>query len=271
MGLPRYAVIVTFYNKENYAEQCIKSILAQKYEKIQLILVDDCSTDNTADILKRYENKADVILKDKNEGTAFAVNAGLEVMKADVELFQTFCGDDAMSKELVKKRVREFNSLPKNMGFLYDNFYILKPKPKPHLQIIRLGFPFNKDKLLLHCYVSGVCTYRRACYDEVGGYGYEGYTNEPRDNKPKGYFAHAEDYDYVLRVNDKFDGFYFDCDPAFTWTYRTGAGTKSLDREGVDYCRAKVQELAKKRRGKPLLIILYEINFYYDDLPLLFF
>lgn len=51
------SVIVPVYNMEKYLGTCIESLLAQTYEDLQIVLVNDCSTDNSLDILKNYESK----------------------------------------------------------------------------------------------------------------------------------------------------------------------------------------------------------------------
>ena len=50
----KFSIIIPAYNVEKYIEKCIKSILEQDYTNYEIIVVDDCSTDNTVNILKRY-------------------------------------------------------------------------------------------------------------------------------------------------------------------------------------------------------------------------
>lgn len=49
------SVIVPVYNVENYLERCIESLIKQSYKDIEIILVDDGSTDNSSDICKNYQ------------------------------------------------------------------------------------------------------------------------------------------------------------------------------------------------------------------------
>lgn len=54
---PLISVVVPCWNVERYVEECVKSLISQKYENIEIILVDDCSTDSTLSILRNLKNK----------------------------------------------------------------------------------------------------------------------------------------------------------------------------------------------------------------------
>lgn len=74
------SVIVPVYNIENYIECCIKSIINQTYKNLEVILVDDGSTDKTGNICDEYKNidKRIKVIHRKNEGVSSARNIGLE-------------------------------------------------------------------------------------------------------------------------------------------------------------------------------------------------
>ena len=59
MERKRFSVIIPAYNVQNYVEKAINSVLEQDFKDYELIVVNDASTDNTADILKEYEDKYD--------------------------------------------------------------------------------------------------------------------------------------------------------------------------------------------------------------------
>ena len=82
---PLISVIVPVYNVENYLEKCVDSIIAQTYKNIEVILVDDGSTDKSATICDKYSQiyeRIKVIHK-VNGGLSSARNAGLEVCSGD--------------------------------------------------------------------------------------------------------------------------------------------------------------------------------------------
>lgn len=80
---PLLSIITPVYNVESYIDRCVKSILDQSYQEIELILIDDGSTDGSSalcDEWARMDNRVIVIHKD-NGGVSSARNAGLEVVK----------------------------------------------------------------------------------------------------------------------------------------------------------------------------------------------
>ena len=80
----KISVIVPVYNAEKYLTACLDSILSQTYQDFELILVDDCSTDNSVALLEELlEQRKDVRLrlvkKERNQGAAAARNTGLDM------------------------------------------------------------------------------------------------------------------------------------------------------------------------------------------------
>lgn len=77
-------VVVPCYNVEKYVDKCLESIMNQTYKNLEIILVEDCSTDNTYDIIKKYPKKdkrITIIKNEKNSGLSFSRNAGIKAAK----------------------------------------------------------------------------------------------------------------------------------------------------------------------------------------------
>ncbi|MCI9361029.1 MAG: glycosyltransferase [Hungatella sp.] len=83
--MPKVSVIVPVYNVENYLPQCLDSILAQTLKDIEIICVDDGSTDQSGEILDQYasKDKRFMVLHRANSGYGAAMNAGLDVAKGE--------------------------------------------------------------------------------------------------------------------------------------------------------------------------------------------
>lgn len=96
------SVIVSIYNIDQYIEACIESILMQTYKDIEIILVDDGSSDNSGEICDNYAEKDDriIVIHKKNAGLASARNKGLSIAKGDYILF--FDGDDIAEKDYIE-------------------------------------------------------------------------------------------------------------------------------------------------------------------------
>ena len=81
--MPKVSVIVPVYNTEKYLGRCLDSLLNQTLEDIEIILVDDHSTDNSLDIMQAYQEKEPRKIKiaqtKQNSGAGAARNVGLEL------------------------------------------------------------------------------------------------------------------------------------------------------------------------------------------------
>lgn len=107
------SVITPVFNAAKYISCTLESILRQSYKDIEIILVDDCSTDNTREIIMRYiEKNLNIIYKrlDKNGGAAIARNSALRMAKGRYVAFldsdDLWC-EDKLEKQLAFMRVRE--------------------------------------------------------------------------------------------------------------------------------------------------------------------
>ncbi len=97
------SVIVAVYNIENYIEKCIQSILDQTFTELQIILVDDGSTDGSGRICDSYANKDKrvQVIHRENGGLSAARNTGMEIAKGDYIAFVD--GDDWIEPEMYEK------------------------------------------------------------------------------------------------------------------------------------------------------------------------
>lgn len=95
----KISFLINNYNYEAYVDQAIQSVLAQTYKNIELIIVDDGSTDNSREIIERYRDVATVVFK-KNGGQASAFNAGVEKATGDWIMFLD--ADDIIKPQLAE-------------------------------------------------------------------------------------------------------------------------------------------------------------------------
>lgn len=94
---PLISVVVPCCNVEKYVAKCIESILAQTYRNLEILLVDDCSTDATLSILRSYEGKdrrIRVIARNQNGGRSECRNSG--ILEASGDLIAFVDGDDTL-------------------------------------------------------------------------------------------------------------------------------------------------------------------------------
>lgn len=98
---PLISVIIPTYNFSKYIVKCIESIQAQDYTNIEIIIINDGSTDNTQEILDHLQSKDPnlKIINKKNEGVSIARNVGIENAKGEYIVFVD--GDDYLSKDAI--------------------------------------------------------------------------------------------------------------------------------------------------------------------------
>ena len=80
------SVIIPIYNQEKYLEKCLGSIAVQTYPYLEVLMIDDGSTDETEEICKRFQSKDDRFkyIRKKNAGVASARNKGLDSVTGDL-------------------------------------------------------------------------------------------------------------------------------------------------------------------------------------------
>ena len=103
MSSKKISIIVPVYNVEKYLDRCLNSIVAQSLKEIEIIIVNDCSPDNSLKIIEKYMKKDEritLINKIKNEGLTSARNSGLEIAQGKYILH--IDGDDWIEQEYLK-------------------------------------------------------------------------------------------------------------------------------------------------------------------------
>ena len=106
----KVSVIVPAYNTERYLSSCLNSLVNQSLEDLEIIAVDDNSSDNSFEILKEYESryldKIKVLHNEKNCGQSFSRNLGISVAKGEYIGFLD--SDDYVNFEMYKSMYFDF-------------------------------------------------------------------------------------------------------------------------------------------------------------------
>lgn len=152
---PLVSIIVITYNSSKYVLETLESAKAQTYQNIELIVSDDCSTDNTVEICKKWieENKdrfvrTELITVNKNTGITPNFNRGLKV--AEGECVKFIAGDDLLLDNCITDCMA-YVLCNKNCKILFGRIYYLKGNiitPKP-LERIALS-NFKEQKKLVY-------------------------------------------------------------------------------------------------------------------------
>ena len=79
----KVSIIIPVYNNSKYLRDCLNSVLKQTLDNIEIITIDDCSTDDSFDILKeyqsKYQEKLKIIRNNKNMGVGYTRNLGISL------------------------------------------------------------------------------------------------------------------------------------------------------------------------------------------------
>ena len=154
------SVVVPVYNIQEYLSTCVESILAQTYKNIEIILVDDGSTDLSGQISDNYEKKHEniIVVHKDNGGLGFARNTGIENATGDYITFVD--GDDFISSDHIENFVRLIGTDNIDAcygGFCQQNGNTFTPVPNPlkgkifkNKEILQDYFPYLCGKLNYH-------------------------------------------------------------------------------------------------------------------------
>jgi len=107
---PKLSIITPSYNQGNFLEETIRSVLYQGYPNLEYIIIDGGSSDNSIEIIKKYEHQIAYWVSEKDRGQSHAVNKGLEVATGDYVGWIN--SDDVYTKRCFSDVMRAFISSP---------------------------------------------------------------------------------------------------------------------------------------------------------------
>jgi glycosyltransferase involved in cell wall biosynthesis len=211
MGQPLVSVVIATYNMGQYVGAAIESVLAQTYPNVELLVVDDGSTDNTREIVQRYLGDSRVrYLSQKNAGQTVAKNAGI---RASTGKYVGFCdADDQWMPDKLAKQVPVLEARPE-VAVVYSKVsYIVEP-PAPPVEELNIPCPSGKvteDLYLVNFVPFGTALVRREALDRAGSF----------DEK----YRMGIDWELWLRISLHWEFVFID-EP--TYIYRVWAGQMS--------------------------------------------
>ena len=155
----KVSVIVPVYNASEYLSKSIESILNQSYENLEIILIDDASTDNSKEIIKKYalkDSRIKPFYSEVNHGVSRTRNIGLKSVSGDYIFFMD--SDDTIMKDTIKIMVEK--AIKYNSDLL-DSYHLIIYKNKTFLEHkalkedLILGNKENEKMITTSSYVTG--------------------------------------------------------------------------------------------------------------------
>ncbi len=110
MNYPKITIVTPSYNQAHFLEQTILSVLNQNYPNLEYMVIDGGSTDNSVEIIKKYEEKLTFWVSEKDKGQSDAINKGLK--KATGDIFNWLNSDDYYNEKTLWEVATEFIKNP---------------------------------------------------------------------------------------------------------------------------------------------------------------
>lgn len=151
---PLISVIVPVYNVEDYLEECLESIVNQTYQNLEIILVNDGSTDKSPQICQNYANKDKRVLvyQKQNGGLSDARNYGLERARGAYISFVD--SDDLVSRDFLEKLYRALVLEDADMSFC--EIMEFRNEPKFQREFPKAINTYNRKELLDYYFSGGL-------------------------------------------------------------------------------------------------------------------
>jgi len=131
--MPQISVLVSVYNAVDTLPQCLDSLLHQTMKELQIICIDDASTDTSLQLLQRYQREhpdlIDIVALPDNHGQGYARNQGIPLVKAPLTAFLD--SDDYLAPDALEQVLLTFQSHPATDCVLFDVRY-LYPDGREH-------------------------------------------------------------------------------------------------------------------------------------------
>lgn len=163
------SVIIPTYNSSQFLYEAVQSVLQQTLTDIEIIVVDDGSTDKTSELMQQFGNKVNYIYQE-NQGVSAARNNGIKASRGKYVAFLD--SDDIWLPTKLEKQIKALNENPKNK-VCYTEYFSVSEKMTPQdLRRIRSDVSVLQDLLLVGNVVGPPSTVvaEREMFERIGGF-----------------------------------------------------------------------------------------------------
>lgn len=171
--MEKVSVIIPTYNRENLIERSIRSVLNQTYKNLEVIVVDDGSTDHTREIVESIKDQRIIYHKQENGGAAKARNTGVSLATADYIAFHD--SDDVWREDKLIKQMSFLKQNPE-YGMVYSNFFFHRLDgsgysiPKDVKPIGELSGDIFFTVLINNTVGAPTMVMKKELFEEIGGF-----------------------------------------------------------------------------------------------------
>lgn len=189
MSAPKVTIVCAYYNREDYVTESVQSLLDQTYENLEIIIINDGSTDKTHERLSAFDDPRLKIITQDNAGFVPSIRRAVD--EATGEYIAVHGSGDISLPMRIEKQIQAMQS-DENIGVVgcYTEDDSKTGNAKYTLKI-RNNLNFNKTLMQYNMFTHGEVMFRKAVYDQVGGY--------------RPFFIYAQDRDLWLRMSEHCD------------------------------------------------------------------
>jgi len=181
------SVITVFYNREEYVFNSIKSLLEQDYENIEIIAVDDGSTDNTLQKLNSFSDKRLKVITHNNMGFVKSIINAVTVSNGEIIAIHG-SGDISYENRISKQvSILEENKDVGVVGCFVKKTNLVNKRVSFHRPVISPDINLTEQLFKHNFFTHGEVMFRKELYTKVGGY--------------REVFKYSQDYDLWLRMS----------------------------------------------------------------------
>jgi len=258
--LPLVSAIMPAHNAQKYIALALDSVLTQTYKNIEVIVVDDGSTDTTAEIVQSYagRNPRVTLLRQPNAGVASARNRAIEVSHG--EYIAPIDADDIWYPEKIDKQVRYLFEAESNTGLVYG--WLARIDKNGELTGGADVSLLSGDVLAALIYRNFLCCaslplIHRECFERLGGY-----NTRLQEQRASG----SEDHELYLRIAEHYQ---FGLIEEPLVAYRTHSSSMSCDYRSMERSHFLVIGQVRERHPRiPPYLLRWAASRYYMYLEL---
>lgn len=222
----KVSIIIPVWNGERFLESALNSVVNQTYENLEIILVDDCSTDESFPIMKKFaslDSRIIVVRNQRNSKLPASLNIGFSVATGD---WHTWTSDDnILDPDFIETLLAFAES--QDLEFVYSNYQIIDE----FSNFVQTSFVDPPTNLYKGNCIGASFLYRNEIFSNLGGY------DESK--------AMYEDYDFWIRILKS--GARMGICPSAPYSYRIHSGqlsnTQRLPKDFVKYRWSVASEL----------------------------
>lgn len=241
---------MSVYNGEKYLKESIESILNQTYTDFEFIIINDASTDNTATILKQYNDKRIIIIENpENIGLTKSLNKGIQIAKG--KYIARMDADDISLPERLEKEVRFMEEHPE-IEILGTDYYEIDTNRKRLISKVNIPETDEQIRKVLFKYnpfIHSSLMIRRDILNVIGYY----------DER----FKASQDYDLILRILAKYKGHNLKEELIIKIIDLNSISFKRLKQQAYYSLKAKIKALIFLNYKKRYLLYLWKLLLRY--------